>query len=77
MDEDSYAPIFEDVNKEVLLEYLRMYQYGLEMAPVGLPLPKAAQVFEKKRKKVIKMSIKEVDEEEETCANEDATNRIQ
>lgn len=40
--EDSYAPIFEEVNIEIVLECLRMYESNQEMALVCLSLPKFA-----------------------------------
>lgn len=48
--DDSFAPIFAEDNKEVVLEYPRMCHYDQAMAPIGLPLALTTQMFEKKIK---------------------------
>lgn len=50
--DDFVAPIFEEDNKEVVMEYLKMCYWGQATTPIYLHLPLAAQVFKKKRKKV-------------------------
>lgn len=60
---DSYAPIFEEGNREVIQENIRMYHFDQEMSHIFFPLPRTSQEFEKKKK--MEFMVTNVTEEQE------------
>lgn len=60
----------------MVLEYLSMWQSNQEMVRAFLLIPKVAQVFGKKHKRVAKTFYVEEGDKEVTNTNEDKTNLI-
>lgn len=53
-----------------------MYHSSQKMPPICFPLPKASREFEKKRKRVVRMTNMVTEEEDGEHANEDEASLI-